>query len=252
MDTKLDLRKFNIIGKSQVMKELAQHLLYAAPHWDTVLVTGERGTGKELLARALHLLGPTRGNQPVIVDCAALHPATAESALFGHERGAFTGATRRHIGFFETAQEGTVFLDEISALPLDIQGRLLRFLEQRTIVRVGSTEPITIRTRIIAASNRDLKQDVYAGRLLGDLYDRMNILRIEAPPLRERGRDAIHLYRHFMKMEKSDHLPEETERFLMSYHFPGNVRELKNLCRRLSVFHPQSEITSELIEQHIG
>lgn len=239
---KRDLSRFGIIGASLAMHELYEWIYAAAPHWDTILITGERGTGKELLAKAIHRLGPTRGREPVIVDCAALHPATVEAALFGHERGAFTGAVKKKIGFLESAHDGAVFLDEIGALPLETQGRLLRFLEERTITRIGSSVPIHIRARIIAATNRDILRDSYEGLFLSDLYDRLSVLHVQIPPLRDRRGDVLLLLQHFLGKDHFSRLTNDALQVMEEYSFPGNVRELRNICRRLVVFHPQDRI----------
>lgn len=246
---KRDLSELGIIGQSAVIQELAVWMEAAAPHWDTILITGERGTGKELLARAIHRLGPTRKAHMVIVDCASLHPATVESALFGHERGAFTGADQRRIGYLESAQNGTVFLDEIGILPLEIQSRLLRFLEERTITRMGSSTFIHIHTRIIAATNRDLSRDSQSGTFLPDLYDRLNILHLHSPPLRERKEDIPLLLSHFIQEDCSNRFTADALRFINGHSFPGNIRELRNLCRRLAIFHPKGLIRKSILER---
>lgn len=231
-----NLEQFHIIGNSRPMRELADWLYTAAPHWDPVLITGERGTGKELLAHAIHALGPTRGKPMTIVDCASLHPATLESTLFGHERGAFTGALHRHIGYLELAHESSVFFDEITSLTPEAQGRLLRFLEEKTITRVGGTHPIAIRTRILAASNRDMIREIKEGRLLPDLYDRLNVFPVQLPPLRQRDGDVLLLAEHFLGKAQLEAISADIKAELASYDYPGNIRELKNLCRRLCVF----------------
>ncbi|MGC9328051.1 MAG: sigma 54-interacting transcriptional regulator [Candidatus Hinthialibacter sp.] len=239
---KQDLSRFGILGESEPMRELADWTHAAAPHWDTILITGERGTGKELLAQAIHRLGPTRGAELVIVDCAALHPAMAEAALFGHERGAFTGALNRRIGYLEAAHEGSVFLDEIGSLPLETQGRLLRFLESRTLTRIGAVKPLKIRTRIIAATNRDIHSDCRNGRFLPDLYDRLCVLQVRTPPLRERCGDIPILIQHFMGEDNFHRLGRNVLQILERYSYPGNIRELRNLSRRLTVFYPEGRI----------
>lgn len=251
---RISFERLGLLGSSPAMKTLQEQVVLAAPHWDTVLLFGERGTGKELLARAIHRLGPTRGSAPILVDCAAIHPSTAESELFGHERGAFTGAVHKRIGLFEQAHEGSIFLDEISTLPLDVQGRFLRFLEEGTLRRVGSNKPIQIRTRIIAASNRDLAIQAREGLFLADLYDRLNVLRLSPPPLRKRGDDVPLLLNHYLhdethtKTKQTNRIHPEAMQFLMEYHWPGNIRELRNLCRRINVFHPTGNVTRSQIE----
>ncbi|MFB3789382.1 MAG: sigma 54-interacting transcriptional regulator [bacterium] len=244
-----NLSRFGLIGQSPAMVKLGEWVGQAAPHWDTVLITGERGTGKELLARAIHQLGPTRGAEPVVVDCAALHPATIESALFGHERGAFTGAVRQRTGYLELAHERSLFLDEISSLPRDLQGRFLRFLEQRTLTRVGATRPVQIRTRIIAATNRNLMDEARQGRFLPDLADRLGVLRVRVPSLRERGDDIWLLTSHFVGKESASLFTPDAREYLRSYPFPGNVRELRNLCRRISIFLPSGRVETDQLHQ---
>ena len=244
-----DLSKFGILGKSAVMQGLAEKVSAAAPHWDSILLTGERGTGKELLAKAVHLLGPTRGASPVIIDCATLHTATVEATLFGYERGAFTGAVHRKIGFLEAAHQGTVFLDEISSLPLEAQGRLLRFLEEQTINRIGALTSIRIKTRIISATNRDLAVDMANGAFLPDLYDRLSVLNIESPPLRNRHGDLPMLLDHFIGADERTRFTKDCIKFLNEHPFYGNVRELRNLCRRLRVFHPKGRIDRNIVQK---
>jgi DNA-binding NtrC family response regulator len=236
------LTQFKILGQSRAMQQLGEQTHIAAKHWDTILITGERGTGKELLANAIHYLGPGRGGKPVTVDCGALHESTLESLLFGHEKGAFTGAYHRHIGFLESAHQGTIFFDEISTLPRSAQSRFLRFMEEGTVIRVGGKESIKVRTRVVAATNRNLAEEVAQGRFLADLYDRINILPLTTPPLRERGDDILLLFHHFLDSSKPVHLTEQAQTFLRNHPFPGNVRELRNLCRRLNVFHKNETI----------
>lgn len=242
--------RLGILGESPATRNLLERVQQAAPHWDAILLIGERGTGKELLARAIHQLGPSRNQRLVTVDCAALHPATIESALFGHERGAFTGAVRQHIGLFEQAHEGALFLDEISHLPLDIQGRFLRFLEEGTMRRIGAKETRKIRTRVIAASNRDLAHEAAQGRFLPDLHDRLNVLRLPLPPLRMRTEDILLLTRHYLGDDFA-RIDGSGREFIENYHWPGNIRELRNLCRRIVVFAPQGIIDKIRVESLI-
>jgi len=247
------LTKNHIVGESPAMLSLAQWVETAARQWDTILITGERGTGKELLAKAIHKLGPTPPNKlPVIVDCASLHSSTAESVLFGHERGAFTGAVNKHTGLLEAANGTSLILDEISQLTLELQSRFLRFLEEGTVRRIGATNSQSIRARIIAATNRNLEEDVRRGLFLPDLYDRLNVLHVECPPLRERGEDVFELMKGFLKQGVLSRLDNEARQLLLEYPFPGNVRELRNLCRRLMIFHPGEPLTAELISNHLN
>ncbi len=246
------LSKFNIIGESPVMQELANLVKIAARHSDTILITGERGTGKELLAHAIHQLSRCRAADPVIVDCASLHASTAESVLFGHERGAFTGAVNRHIGLLETAHENTLFLDEISTLPLELQSRFLRFLEERTIRRIGAASSKPINTRVIAATNRDLEADTQNGLFLPDLFDRLNVLHLVCPTLRQREDDVLLLLRHFLGEVNFARLREDALETVCQYSFPGNVRELRHLCRRLEVFHPNGPITADTMNAYLN
>ncbi|MBI1387431.1 MAG: AAA domain-containing protein [bacterium] len=245
------LKKLGLYGESEAMNILERRVELAAPHWETVFIHGERGSGKELLARALHRMGPARGADPVVVDCASLHAATAESVLFGHERGAFTGAVHRHIGLLELADGGGVFLDEIGALPLELQGRFLRFLEERTVLRIGASRPLAIRTRVIAAANRDLEYEARRGRFLPDLLDRLTVIPLRVPPLRERGDDVLLLYRHF-DPAGFNRLSDEARAALLEHPWPGNVRELKHLCARLSVFCPSGPIERDDVRQWLA
>ncbi|RJP35339.1 MAG: sigma-54-dependent Fis family transcriptional regulator [Candidatus Omnitrophota bacterium] len=249
---KYDLGKFKIIGRSQAMQDLADCVFSAAPLWDTILLTGERGTGKELLAHAIHKSGPTKGGNLVIVDCAALNASTVESVLFGHERGAFTGAVNRHVGFLESADGGTLFLDEIGSLPIEIQGRFLRFLEEQTVARVGAVSHRRIHTRILAATNRNLRREAARGHFLPDLFDRLNVIPILTPPLRKRDGDALLLFHHFMGKGSRDRLKKDAENFLLDYAYPGNVRELRNLCRRLCVFHSEKAVDKNTILRYLS
>ncbi|MCL4850159.1 MAG: sigma-54 dependent transcriptional regulator [Bryobacteraceae bacterium] len=214
-----------------------------APTQATVLITGESGTGKELIARCIHNNSP-RGQRVFIpVNCTALSPALIESELFGHERGAFTGAVSQHMGRFERAHGGTLFLDEIGELDPGLQAKLLRVLQDRTFERVGGTRQITADVRIIAASNRDLKQNISEGRFREDLYYRLNAFPIELPPLRERPSDIRRLARFFLERSAKElgksalALSPEAESVLMAYAWPGNVRELENTMERLAILY---------------
>jgi DNA-binding NtrC family response regulator len=242
LDAKFGLE--NIIGQSPAMHEVFEVVQQVAPTRATVLLQGESGTGKELIARAIHQLSP-RAKQPmVIVHCAALAPTLLESELFGHEKGAFTGAHERRIGRFEQAQGGTLFLDEIGEIEASVQIKLLRFLGERTFERVGSNKTLTADVRLITASNKNLEQLVKAGTFREDLFFRLRVVEIALPPLRERASDvpllAQAILREFAK-ENSKPVMDFTAdalEMLMNYNWPGNVRELRTaiehavvLCR---------------------
>ena len=224
----------------------------------TVMIMGESGTGKELVARALHDYGKRRHGTFVAVNMAAIPKELVESELFGHERGAFTGATNRGIGRFEQAEGGTLFLDEIGDMPLEAQTRLLRVLQQGEYTTVGGRTPIRTDVRIIAATNRDLRQLIQQGLFREDLYYRLNVVPLRLPPLRERGDDIADLARHFLRKAEEEGLPAknldgEAIDMLRHYRWPGNVRELENLIRRLAVLHsgdtiPAAAIAAELKE----
>jgi DNA-binding NtrC family response regulator len=231
LDSKFGLE--NIIGESPAMKEIFEVVQQVAPTRATVLIGGESGTGKELIAKALHQLSP-RAKQPfVTVHCAALAPTLLESELFGHEKGAFTGAHERRIGRFEQAQGGTLFLDEIGEIDATIQVKLLRFLGERTFERVGSNKTLTADVRLVAATNKNLEELVKAGKFREDLFFRLRVVEIELPPLRERAGDIPLLAQSFLREfagENGKAVNEFTAdalECLMNYSWPGNVRELR-------------------------
>ena len=208
----------------------------------TVMIVGESGTGKELVARALHDYGLRKHGPFVAVNMAAIPKELVESELFGHERGAFTGASNRGIGRFEQAEGGTLFLDEIGDMPLEAQTRLLRVLQQGEYTTVGGRTPIRTDVRIIAATNRELRQLIQQGLFREDLYYRLNVVPLRLPPLRERAEDIADLVRHFLRKAESENLPAkrvdaEALEVLKRYRWPGNVRELENMIRRLAVLH---------------
>jgi transcriptional regulator with GAF, ATPase, and Fis domain len=215
------------------MQKLKKDTQRFAGEPSTVLITGETGSGKEQIARALHELSPRAGGPYVAVNCAAIPKEMAESEFLGHEKGAFTGAVERRIGRFESANEGTIFLDEIGELPMKLQAKLLRVLDGHPFERVGGAEPIRNRARIIAATNRVLWREVHAKRFRDDLLYRLEVLILQVPPLRQRGDDVILLAEHFLREQGAKRgstycLSESAQRAIMSYSWPGNVRELKN------------------------
>jgi transcriptional regulator with GAF, ATPase, and Fis domain len=229
---------WDIVGESKSMEAIFQLVRQVAGSDSTVLILGETGTGKELIARAIHNHSPRRQKMMVKVNCAALPPQLIESELFGHERGSFTGATDRRIGKFELAHDGTLFLDEVGELPLELQSKLLRALQEREIERVGGKTTIKVNVRIVAATNRDLEKEMIAGRFRRDLYYRLNIFPIQLPPLRERMEDVPVLATHFIKLhtkkigKRIKALNTKIMDELMNYDWPGNIRELENILER--------------------
>jgi formate hydrogenlyase transcriptional activator len=227
-----------IVGSSSALWRVIAQVERVAPTDSTVLITGETGTGKELVARAIHKRSSRQARPMVTVNSAALPDALVASELFGHERGAFTGAVKRHAGRFELADGGTLFLDEVGDLPADTQVALLRVLQEGTFQRVGGVETIRTDVRLIAATNRDLEAEVSAGRFRRDLYFRLNIFPIRIPPLRERAEDIPLLVEYFAERHGSrvgkafKHVDREAMRRLRQHDWPGNVRELENLVER--------------------
>src|SRR5690606_3723321 len=225
-----------VLGRSPAMRRIFAMLPRIAAADSTVLIEGETGTGKTLLAEAIHQASP-RGQQPfIVVDCAAIPPTLVESELFGHERGAFTGAQATRIGAFELAQGGTIFLDEIGELPLDVQPKLLRVLESREIRRVGGARTVPLDVRVVAATNRDLRKEVNAGTFRTDLFYRLNIIRILVPPLRERREDVPllieHFYRQLLPEGDTSPPPQALIDTLGRQPWNGNVRELRAAVER--------------------
>jgi DNA-binding NtrC family response regulator len=241
-------RVTGIVGEAEAMREALERVVQIAPVDSTVLIAGESGTGKELVARGIHALSPRRHRAFLAVNVAALPETLLESELFGHEKGAFTGAIDARKGFFELANQGTLFLDEIGEMPLSTQTKLLRVIEQREFLRVGGEKPIRVDVRIIAATNRDLRALVAEGRFRRDLFYRLNILEIELPPLRRRREDVPRLVNHFVR-ELTHQLDRpfpgisaEAMDLLVRYDWPGNVRELRNLVESMVVLAPRNPI----------
>jgi len=230
-----------IIGESAALKSILRQVETVAPTNSTVLIQGETGTGKELVARAIHDLSPRRGRTFVKLNCAAIPSGLLESELFGHERGAFTGAITQKIGRFELAQGGTLFLDEVGDIPLELQPKLLRVLQEQEFERLGSTHTIRVDVRVVAATNRELDRLVAEGAFRSDLYYRLNVFPIRVPALRERREDIPQLVRYFAQKyarqmnKKIETIPAETLEVLTRYHWPGNIRELENLLERAAI-----------------
>jgi DNA-binding NtrC family response regulator len=231
-----------MIGGGPRMKRIFEIVTRAAPSTGRVLVTGERGTGKELIARAIHEHSKRKDGPFVKLNCAAIPSELIESELFGHEKGSFTGATRERRGKFEQAHGGTLFLDEIGDMTLSAQAKVLRVLQENEIERVGGSETISVDARVIAATNKDLKHEIEKGRFRADLYDRLNVVPIEMPPLREHKEDVPALVEHFVAhaaRENGRRKPTVTQAalsLLMQHDWPGNVRELRNTIERLVIF----------------
>ena len=233
----------NIIGKSKAMRDVFELIAKIAPASATVLIEGESGTGKELVAKSVHFNSSRRDQPFIAVNCSALVETLLESELFGHEKGAFTGAIAKKKGRFELADGGSLFLDEIGELSPNIQVKLLRVLQEKTLERVGGFKSIQVDIRVIAATNKHLKDEVKAGRFREDLFYRLNVIHVTLPPLRQRQEDIRLLIQHFMKkyadQRNSDipvtHVDQEVERILLNYSWPGNVRELENVIERAMV-----------------
>ncbi len=251
LQSRLD-EKFSIsgiVGESSALRDVIAKVELVAPSKATILIEGETGTGKELIARAIHQNSPRSDGPFITVNCAALAPSLLESELFGHEKGAFTGATERRIGRFEAADGGTLFLDEIGEIDASTQVKLLRFLEQRTFERLGSLKPISVDVRLVAATNRNLEEMANKGEFRDDLFYRLNVVRIYMPPLRERQPDIPVLLSHFIQeYSKENGVPPVTidpsamER-LLAYRWPGNIRELRNFAENVVIMRRGNRIT---------
>ncbi len=222
-----------MIASSPAMKNVLSLALRAAPAPWTVLIGGETGTGKELIARLIHLLSPRKDEPFITLNCAAVPEGLFESELFGHEKGAFTGAANRRRGVFEQAHQGTLLLDEVGELPPPVQAKLLRALQEKSICRVGGEQPLAVDVRILAATNRDLKQMAATGRFREDLYFRLNVITIEIPPLRQRKEEIADLIRFFLaKYNSRATFDDQALNQLAKYDYPGNIRELEHILQR--------------------
>ena len=257
MNPSLDLRP-QLIGQTEVMQSLFRAIGRLAQAPFSILITGETGTGKELVARALHTESP-RAHKPFVgLNTAAIHPELIESELFGHEIGAFTGASRRHIGLFEHAQDGTIFLDEVGDMSIPLQKRLLRILAENEFFRVGGRELIRVDVRVIAATHQDLDSLVEQKTFREDLLHRLDVVRLHLPPLRDRQADILELATYFLNRAsqklntKVKHLSAEAINILNAYHWPGNVRELENICWRLAALTGTNLINSDELVQALS
>ncbi|MDQ7833419.1 MAG: sigma-54 dependent transcriptional regulator [Desulfovibrionaceae bacterium] len=253
----MELNLGGIVGKSPVLGEVYRILGKVAPTDSTVLVTGESGTGKELLVRALHANSRRQGRPFVPVNCGAIPRDLLESELFGHEKGAFTSAIRCRPGRFELADGGTIFLDEIGEMDLSLQVKILRVLQEKEFERVGGTKTMKVDVRIVAATNRDLEEEVRTGRFREDLFYRLNVIPLHLPPLRKRGEDILLLADHFLnrfckqKQRKKMSIPPASRDLFLRYPWPGNVRELENFMERLSILCEHDEIHPEDLPRKI-
>ena len=235
-------RRFMVIGTSQALIDALRRALKVAPVNLTVLVTGESGTGKEVMSQVIHAYSNRKGKKLISLNCGAIPPGTIDSALFGHEKGSFTDATREHHGYFEEANGGTVFLDEIAEMPMETQSRLLRVLQSGEFMRVGANTPRKTDVRVVAATNKDLRKLVAEGKFREDLYYRLSQVSILMPPLRDRGNDILLMAERFaMDFSDANGMPviefgEDAKRLLLNYEWPGNVRELMSVVKQVALF----------------
>ena len=241
----------NIVGSSPAMQRVFRMVRQAAPTDATVLLEGPSGTGKELVARAIHNLSPRAKGPFVAVELAAISPTLLEAELFGHEKGAFTGAVARRVGRFEAANHGTIFLDEISEMPFEIQVKLLRVLQEREFQRLGSNDSVKTDIRIVAATNRDLAAYVRAGKFREDLYYRLNVIDLHLPALKDRAGDVPLLVGRFLKEFGGKTVSPEAMKLLEAYPWPGNVRELRNAVEKMCVLSPTGEIGEEDVPEEM-
>ena len=250
-------QQFGIIGNSPPLNRAIEVAVQVAPTAMTVLITGESGTGKESFSKLIHTLSPYKHGKFIAINCGAIPEGTIDSELFGHEKGAFTGAAEARRGYFEEVDKGTIFLDEIGEMPLGTQTRLLRILEYGEFIKVGSSKPQKVKVRVIAATNVDLLEAVHKNKFREDLYYRLSTVPIAIPPLRERDTDITLLFRKFATefadqyFVKPIHLTEEAREMLLRYRFPGNIRQLKNLVEQISVLEIDRTITQEKLVQYL-
>jgi len=250
-------RQIGILGHSEKVQQLLETIEQVAPTDISVLVSGESGTGKELIAKAVHTLSRRHSEPLITVNCGAIPEGILESELFGHEKGSFTGASGQRKGYFELANKGSIFLDEIGELPLSIQVKLLRVLEEREFIRVGGTELQAVDVRFIAATNRDLEDDVRKGNFRQDLFFRLNAVHITAPPLRERREDVVDLVNKFATDFSRSNLiefkgfSERALHLLQDYSWPGNIRELRNLVEKVIVLERGNLVDEVVLRKYI-
>ncbi|MCZ7557246.1 MAG: sigma-54 dependent transcriptional regulator [Bacteroidia bacterium] len=249
-------RRHGIVGNSLELREVVETIMQVAPTDITVLITGESGTGKEVMAKAIHAASARRNRRFVAVNCGAIPEGILESELFGHEKGAFTGAVETRKGYFEMADGGTIFLDEIGDTPISTQVKLLRVLESGEYMRVGSAEPRFVNVRVITATNKNLEDEVRSKRFRQDLYFRLRSVNIRIPPLRSRRSDIQLLVRHFLRNESSDPresilLTDDGMDALVRHNWPGNVRELKNIVESISVLERGNVVDERVVSKYL-
>ena len=253
-EIRTELHFEEIVGRSAALQRVLRQVEVVAPTDSSVLIKGETGTGKELIARAIHNLSTRRDRPFVKLNCAAIPSGLLESELFGHEKGAFTGAIMRKPGRFEVADKGTLFLDEVGDIPLDLQPKLLRVLQEREFERLGSTRTLQVDVRVIAATHRDLKEMVEDGEFRSDLFYRLHVFPLPVPPLRDRREDIQMLVRHYVDKcarrmnRRIETIPSHTMEVLTRYPWPGNVRELQNFIERAVILSPGSTLRAPLAE----
>lgn len=250
-------QQFGIIGNTPALNHAVEIAAQVAPTAMTVLITGESGSGKESFSKLIHRLSPYKHGKCIAINCGAIPEGTIDSELFGHKKGAFTGAAEERKGYFEAADGGTIFLDEVGELPLGTQARLLRVLEYGEFIKVGSSKVQKVQLRVVAATNVDLLAAIPKGKFREDLYYRLNTVPLHIPPLRERGTDITFLFRKFATdfadqyHVKPIQLTEEAQQTLLAYRFPGNIRQLKNLVEQLSALEMNRQITQETLRRYL-
>lgn len=250
-------QRFGIIGNSSLLNHAIQVAIQVAPTKMSILITGESGSGKESFSKIIHSLSQRKHGQFIAINCGAIPEGTIYSELFGHEKGAFTGATEARKGYFEVTDGGTIFLDEIGELPEQAQAMLLRVLENGEFIRMGSVKAQKTDVRVIAATNVNLQKAIQEGKFREDLYFRLNNVPIYVPPLRERGNDLLLLFRKFATDFAENYnvrpirLSSESQEILLKFPFPGNIRQLRNLTNQLSVLEPEKEITPDILQKYL-
>lgn len=257
MDLQQIKQRFGIIGNSNALNQALHISMQVAPTDISVLITGESGTGKEVMPKVIHQLSARKHGAYIAVNCGAIPEGTIDSELFGHEKGSFTGAHDQRKGYFEVADKGTIFLDEVAELPLTTQVRLLRVLETGEFIRVGSSQPIKTDVRIIAATNENMQEAIQTGKFREDLFYRLSTVPIKLPPLRQRKEDIHLLFRKFAAdfAEKyrmpAIRLSDEAKHILSNYNWPGNIRQLKNVTEQISVVENTREVSGEILRQYL-